>query len=290
MILRIILLVLISLAAFTSCRSIVWSDAAEFYEAYWLNEEEVVESVLHYREKYPFPPIGVSTTLKKDYITSLCVLRVRRDDSILECRKRIEVAGQQINGAYRMNDTFLMLVVKNPDAPEERELVGVDLSAGKSNVIWKAPVAGWTISEILASPDRNRLAVVWQKGDDSRISISEGLPQVPEKEPPGIPVEVKGRSVQIAWSRDSQKVYIPRDNDVLEIRGRAGALEAVKAARFPRCIQPPTRYAGRTSDQGRSYFRQDLNSPGRITHVPGWQSFAAVPETTRFDELGAGCP
>ncbi len=273
-----------------SCRTLIWSDAEEFYEAYWLNEDQVVESVLRYREKVPFPPIAVTTTLKKDYKTLLCLIRVRPDNSLEECGKRIEVAGQQINGAYRMGSVFVMLVVKNPDAPEERELVGVDLSSGQSRVLWKAPMDGWTISEIVASPDRNRLAVVWQKGQESRISITDGVPAGEEKNPPGIPVTVTGRNVQVAWGKDSDKVFIPRDSDVLEIHGKSGSLEAGKAVRFPRCFQPPTRYAGRTSDQGRSYFRENLAAKGSVTRVDGWRQFSTLPETTKFDEVGAGCP
>lgn len=284
--------ILLLLCAFqlASCRSLVWTDAAEFYEAYWLNEEEVVESVLHYREKYPFPPIAVSTTLKKDYKTSLCRMRVRKDNSLDECGKRIEVPGQQINGAYQMGNTFVLLVVKNPDAPTEREVVGVNLSSGEIRSIGKTPVDGWTISEIVASPDRTRLALIWQKGEESRISIMEGLPSSGEKSPvPEIPIAVTGRSVQAAWAKDSQKVFIPRDSDVLEIRGKSGSLESVKAVSFPRCFHPPTRYAGRISDEGRSYFRESLSAKG-VVKLDARQPFSAIRETTKIEEVGAGCP
>ncbi len=274
-----------------SCRSIVWSSSSEFYDAYWLDEERAVEAVLEYLEKYPFPPFAVSTTLKKNYITSLCSVRVRTDDTIQNCRARIEIPGQLIGGGYEIHNEFLLVLTTAEEPQIERQIVAVNLESGLARTLLKTPVEGFLIVQVIASPDRKKIAAALKNAaGEYRIVILDGPSTGAQDYLNGAVVVLRDRELQMIWGKNSDRVFIPSGDEVLELRSAAGRTTSMRAQRFPRCSYPPTANHGRISEGGRTYFRQDTDTPAVIGREKDWRSFYDLPETDSISELGAGCP
>ena len=275
-----------------SCGSLFWRSAVEVDSAHWLNDNTVIEVLVHYREKDPFPPIAVTHTLKKEYRTEFVVRSVRGTQLSEESgAPRSSIEGRAIGGLAPLGEWLVTARRRNPERARTEELVLVSPAKGEVDRIPLGLRGQETVVGIIASPDRGRVLIHVRGPEVSRLLLAGSVAELRglAQHAPGTlrdpGLNLPGAEASVAWAPDSTGVYALSEGHLVFWTGRRRHTPTT----FPRCFVPETE-GGRLSPDGRRFFRADAAEAASIRPVPNFTRLSQIPMVTRVREIGTGCP
>ena len=287
----------------SGCGMLFWSDTDAYKGGHWQGESLFMEITLKHERKTPWNPLN-QNVMSRNYRTHLIFHEfagktVKRSVELGPFRGWVPRHGLQLSGPRAgAPDEFLAVILvgesdsygvgqKEVTIFRLKRVEGTAIQEGKAMNIRPKE----TIIAAVPSPDGAHVAVLTTKAgmqkktgrmDVSMYRVTDAatlLNRVPVKWPgaPGAP--------NLAWARDSSRLFIQRTKDMLEIA--PGQKSPRRAARFPGCM---TATLGSTniSDGGKFFYRQDGRI--RVRQEPGWIARNKIPMVTSLAKIGAGCP
>ncbi len=277
------------------CKVLFWSDAVNWQGGTWRDESAFIEIQLEYESKADWNPLN-QNVLSRNYTTTILQHRIQGDQ--IQTTPLAHYPGWTLNGSLFVTGTGLVIAQRGTDdgyGGPRRELIAVrldrDPGQNEPRTILKPEL------DLLAAypaPDGSLLAVILsdatisKRTDQIFIDFLELNAEGPFPAlSPRVRVEWKGAPgvPNLAWSKDSARLYMQAEHSVLEIVPGRG--DTAPAAVFPQCFRP-TRSGQAISESGQFFFR--TQEGGIATRTEEWLSFDKIPMTARIDQIGAGCP
>lgn len=291
------LCVLLIMFLFPACSALFWRDTVNWQGGSWQGADRFVEIQLEYETKASWNPLN-QNALSRDYHTRL--LQHRFEGDRMQTAEIARYPGWTLNGSLFLAGDWLIAQRGLSDGygTEDRELIAVALRTGD------AGDAAQNEPRLLLKPE-SYLMAAFPAPDGRRLAVflTEATMQKPTgefsvaffdfadgaAEPVGPRVTVSWHGApglpNLAWDRDSSRIYIQRNDAVLQLA--PGQAAPTPAASFPQCFRQ-TRTGHNISEAGKFFFR---TPEGEIAlREEAWLPYDQIQTITRIDKIGAGCP
>lgn len=261
------------------CNRLFWRERSDFHSAHWIEAHRVMEVRLLYAEKTPWDLLA-GTTLKKDLRTRLFemvreggVFRVEQESSDLPGQPEYDL------GYFQDEVVFLQRSLLADGNLTPPQLFSWNPRSRSLRKRWDDRIAGFTLRGFILSPDNRRLLLRLEKDRREAFLMLEDW-----QEAPGKPLIVAGVS-EIAWHPDGSQVFFRRSGEVLHWDGKT---TVQKAALFPRCFHPATRWGQSRSPAGETYTRENPDSAAEISG-PSGKPFGSQGMISDLRKIGMDC-